>query len=265
MDELINLLQTNPSAVLSDPLMLALLIVSGLLLLAIVIGGIVTLILGIKYMKYNRQPVSSGKTAIEAAQQLLAAKGLSDVKVVKEGFFRELFYGNYYSGRTKTVYLRSGIAKKNSVTSVGVAIQKSGLAMLDAEGDMQFQVRDKLQGLFLFSPVFFVGILLVGGVIDYLINKTFGSYTMIAAITGLVFYLAATIFTFFTITTEKKAGKIAIAALSEFNLMTQDEIVAFGKLQSYYMIKYVLDFIITLLRLILYILKLFAKSRSKSN
>ena len=265
MDELIALLQANPSAVFSDPLMLALLLFSGLLLLAIIVGGIVTLLLGIKYFKYNRQPVSSGVTAIQAAERLLAAKGLSDVKVVKEGFFRELFYGNYYSGRTKTVYLRGGIAHKNSVTSVGVAIQKAGLAMLDAEHDKQFQVRDKLQGLFLFSPVFFIGVLLVGGLFDYLINKSLGNYTMIAAIAGLAFYFAATIFTLFTITTEKKAGKIALKALSDFNLMTPDEIVVFQKLQSYYMIKYVLDFIITLLRLILYILKLFAKSRSKSS
>ena len=245
--------------------MLALLVVTGLLLLAIVVGGIVTLILGIKYFKYNRQPVSSGATAIEAAQSLLAAKGLSDVKVVKEGFFRELFYGKYYSGRKKTVYLRSGIAHKNTVTSVGVAIQKAGLAMLDAEGDLQFKVRDRLQGLFLFSPVFFVGIIVTGAALDYLLNKSLGNYTMLAAIAGLVFYFAATIFTLFTITTEKKAGKIALLALSDFNLMTQDEIILFQKLQSYYMIKYVLDFIITLLRLILYILKLFSKNGSKSN
>ena len=245
--------------------MLALLVVSALLLIAIVIGGVATLILGIQYLSYNKKPVSSGLTAVEAARQLLLAKGLSDVSVVKEGFFRELFYGNYYSGRTKTVYLRRGIAQKNSVTAVGVAIQKSGLAMLDAQGDRAFQVRDKLQGLFLFSPVFFVGIMIVGGAIDYLIHHSFGSYTMIAAIAGLAFYLAATIFTLFTITTEKKAGKIALNALADFNLMTPDEILVFQKLQSYYMVKYVMDFIITLLRLILYVLKLFAKSRSKSS
>ncbi len=139
-------------------------------------------------------------------------------------------------------------------------MQKAGLALLDAAGDAQSRTRDKLRRFFLFAPVFFVVVLIVGGLIDYIVNMTLGEYTVASALIGLAFYLLAAIYTLFTVTTEKKAGAAALTALGGAGFMTREELDAFRKLQRHYMIKYVLDFIVTLLRLLLCVLELIAKS-----
>ncbi|MDD3213272.1 MAG: zinc metallopeptidase, partial [Eubacteriales bacterium] len=110
----------NPAATLSDPLLIVTMILLGLLVVASVIAGIITLALGIKYWRYNRKPVQSGLTGIEAARKLLDESGLENVQVQQAGFLRALIYGNYYSRRAKTVFLRRNIANRNSVTAVGV-------------------------------------------------------------------------------------------------------------------------------------------------
>lgn len=254
----------NPAATLSDPLLIVTTILFGLLVLASVIAGIIALALGIKYWRYNRKPVSSGLTGTEAARKLLDECGLQDVQVKRAGLLRALVYGNYYSRRAKTVFLRRNIADRNSVTAVGVATQKAGLALLDQQGDPQLRVRESLRGIFLFAPIFFIIILAVGALIDYLVSHTIGEWTTISAIIGLVYYLAATVYTLFTITTEKKAGAAALHALTEKGLMTEEEVSVFAKLQRYYMAKYIFDFIVTLLRMLLYVLKLVGMSRSNS-
>jgi len=238
MNDVTEVLASNPSAALGSPLAITALILFGLLVVASVVAAAAALFLWIKYMKYNRQPVASGLTALEAARELLDQNQLSDVQVKKAGFLRALVYGNHYNRRRKTVYLRKNIANRNSVTAVGVAVQKVGLVLLDQQGDKQFRVRESLRGLFLFAPVFFIIVLIVGAAIDFAISQTIGQWTTIAAVAGLVYYLAATVYTLFTITTEKKAGKIALQSLEEHQMMTTEEIHAFAGLQQYYMVKY---------------------------
>ncbi len=263
MNEFTDVLQSNPTIAWNDPLMGVALVLLGLLLLAVVIAGVMTLVLGLKYWKYNRQPVQSGLTGMETARKLLDESGLADVQVKPAGFLRALVYGNYYSRRAKTVFLRKNIANRNSITAVGVATQKTGLALLDQEGDPQFRVRESLRGIFLFAPVFFIIILIVGAGIDYLVSHSIGQWTTISSIIGLLYYLAATVYTLFTITTEKKAGATAREALREKGLMNTEELEAFAKLQRYYIVKYILDFVVTLLRLLLYVLNLVSKGQSK--
>jgi len=262
MDPITDTIQTNPSLALGDPLMITALVLVALLLLASLVAGVMTLVLWLKYLKYNRQPVQAGYTGTEAARKLLDESGLEDVQVRRAGFLRALFYGNYYSRRARTVFLRRNIADRNSVTAIGVATQKAGLALLDKEGDPQFRVRESLRGFFLFAPIFFIIVLLVGLGIDYAVSHTVGQWTVVSVIVGLLYYLAATVYLLFTITTEKRAGRATLKVLAEKGMMTEEEREAFAKLQRYYIVKYVLDFIVTLLRLLLYVVKLISQSRS---
>lgn len=214
-------------------------------------------------MKYNRRKNNCGKSGEEVARTILDQNGLQHIRISKTG---SILFGNSYSHYFKKVRLRRLTWKKDSVTSLSMAAQKSSLAVLDKEGDPDMKTRIKLTPVIYFGPLAFVPLVIIGALLDLLVVKAGnGLCTIICAGLGLVIYAAAFVMSLMVLKTEKKAQVMALKLMKEEGLATDEEVEMSKKLFRLYNIEYVNDMIIALLELIYRVLQIVAYVQSSSS
>ena len=244
-----------------DGLELASLIISALIVIGLVIALIVQIFIIIKYKQYNKNPLSNGLNAKETARALLDANGLQNIKVEKLGFLRRiLFFGNHYSVMKKTIYLRSNILNSSSVTSVGIATQKVCLAIQHKNKEKSFTFRYVLQILTLFTPLLFY-ISIAGGLVIDILTQFTGIPTLIGLLVGIGFYVLVFVCQIFNIKVEKKANEQAVEILKSANIFNDQEIVTLKSLFKLYILADIIVLVLSLLKLIQQILKIFIKAK----
>ncbi len=242
---------------------LAIIIVSGIIIVCLVAALVVQVVLMVKYKKYNNTPLANGLTSQETARALLDANGLQNVQIKKLGFFRRiLLFGNHYSVIKKTIFLRKNILDSSSVTAVGIATQKVCLAIQHKNKEKSFIFRYVLQILTLFTPLLFYGSIVVGLIID-LITQFTGVPTIIGLFVGIGFYLLVFILQIVNIKVEKKANEQAVAVLQSGNIFSEQEIATLQSLLKLYIVADVIVLVLSVLKIILQILKIFARSQKK--
>lgn len=241
-------------------LAVAYLVVSALLIVMAVVAIVMRIIVVCKYYAGNHQKTKSGKTSFQVAEEALAKAGMSDVKVKKAGFLRAFFIGNCYSITKNTIFLRGSIADKDSITAVGLALQKVGVAKLCKSGDKKAITRNKLQFFDFFAPILFVPLVLIGVAIDILAFQN-GIASMISIGVGLLFVILGFIEKLLNIPVEKKANDMAMQTIKETNLLDAEEQSIIKKVFDAYIIAYVCEFIIAVLRLVQLVLEIAMNSQ----
>jgi Zn-dependent membrane protease YugP len=113
------------------------------------------------YSKWSKVPVRSRVTGAEAAQRLISAGGLYDVRV--EGVAGNMT--DHYDPRTKTLRLSQGVYNSPSVAALAIAAHELGHAKQDNEGYMPLRLRAALVpavniGSYLGWILIFVGLLI---------------------------------------------------------------------------------------------------------
>ena len=247
----------------SDAVILAMIVVGGLLVIASIFALFVSIYLAIRYSRYNRKQNSCGKTGEQIARNILDQNGLQKIKVSKTG---SILFGNSYSHYFKKIRLRRLTWKKQSVTSLAMAAQKSALAVLDKENDKDMRTRVRLTPLIYVGPMAFVPLVIIGAALDLFLLKTnngFCTITMTAI--GLVFYLLSFIMSVLVLKTEKKAQQRAYTLMKEEGLATEEELEMCKKLFRLYNIEYINDMIIALLELIYRVLQIIAYVQNESS
>ncbi|MCQ2742176.1 MAG: zinc metallopeptidase [Bacilli bacterium] len=247
---------------ISDPLNLAILVVSALIIIVALISVVVSIVLAIKYVKYNKIHNSVGLTGEYVARKILDDNGLENIAVKKTG---SLMFGNSYSHFFKKVRLRRRTWKKDSVTSLAMAAQKSCLAILDKEGDRDMKTRIVLTPIRMFGPFMFVPLIVVGVVIDVLVFKTPTWISVAFAGAGLLFFVIAFILTIMTLKTERKAQSKAYDVLKNGNMATEEELGMMKKLFHLYNIQYINDVILSFLEILLRVLQILAAAKGGSS
>ena len=246
-------------------LAVAYIIVSALVVIMAIVALVMWIMVAVRYSKTNKKKISSGKTSFDVAREMLDKCGLQHVQVKRASFLRAWIYGNCYSITKKTVFLRKNIADKDTVTAVGLALQKVGIAkMCETDGKMA-KTRNIFQILGLFGPFLFVPFILIGVVLDMLIFDAFGAFSVVGIAIGLVFLAAGFVVTLLNIPVEKKANDMALEMIDESGLMTEEERAMIKKVFDTYIIAYVMDFIVTVLRIIQLILEILMKTQSSSS
>lgn len=185
---------------------------------------------------------------------------MPDVQVKKCGILRTLLFGNHYSIMKKTVYLRILTIQKTSVTAAAIAAQKVALAEQHRDGDKKMIIRGRLQGLGVFAPSLFIPLVLAGILLDIFLIGTV-LFSLIALILSTVFILFGFIVTLLNIPVEKKAIVRAEEMLE--NMLTPEENTSVKKLFRCYMVEYIMQFIVSILRIIQIILKVLAKAKRR--
>ncbi len=254
MNEFIKILMEETGAK-TELLAWSFFIVGALIFAAAIVSLTVSVCLSIKYIKYNRKMNSLGETGETVARRILDMNGLQHIKVSPIG---SIMFGNSYSHYFKQVRLRRRTYKKASVSSLAMAAQKSALAVLDKENDSDMKRRNKLIPFITFGPFFFVPMIVVGVVLDFLINTVLpqGVFTLIFASVGLVFYLFSFVFAMTVLKVEKKGQKKAYEILQEYNLATEQELTDIKSLFKLYNIQYVNDIILAFLEVVYQVLQI---------
>ncbi len=247
----------------SDAVILAMGVVGALLLVASIFALFVSIYLAIRYTRYNRKQSSCGMTGEQVARDILDQNGLQRIKVSKTG---SILLGNSYSHYFKKVRLRRLTWKKQSVTSLAMAAQKSALAVLDKENDPDMQTRVRLTPVIYIGPLAFVPMVIIGALLDlYMFKTTNGMYTILLTAIALVFYLLSFIMSIQVLKTEKKAQQRAYDIMKENDMATDEELAMCKKLFRLYNIEYINDMVISLLELVYRVLQIIAYVQNASS
>ncbi len=239
--------------------------VIGIVLILIVVVSIfafgVQIVLAIKYHKYNKRKNSLDMTGQDIARKILDENELQNIKVKSSG---SLLFGNSYSHFFKKVRLRRLTWKKDSVSSLAMASQKSCLAILDKENDPDMKTRIRLTPFIYFGPLAFIPLIIIGVILDILIIKSQSLVcTTVCMILGLLIYLVSFVMSIKVLKTEKKAQDKACELLKNNNMATEDELEMIKELFKLYNIEYINDMVISLLELIYRILQIIAYIQQK--
>ena len=247
-------------------LAIAYLVVGALIVVMAIVCLALEINIWIRYSRANKKAISSQMSGIDAARYVLDRSGHTEVTVRKAGFIREAIFGNYYNIFTKTIYLRSWLGKideKKTVTSVALGVQKAAVARLCEEGDLQARVRNRLSVIGIFGPLLFIPVLLLGIIVDMLVLKEVGIFTIICLALSLLLVIAGFIVTMLNIPVERRANKLALQMMEEYGLATGDELDTMRDVYQAYILNYIAEFILEVLRLVQWILEIIIKIKAE--
>ena len=161
--------------------------------------------------------------------------------------------------------MRKGIFNKNSITAVAMALQKVGVAKLCEKGDVKTRTRNVLQIVSLIGPILFVPVLLAGFVIDYLLFKVFGVFSILSIVVSFLLVIAGLVATLLNLPVEKKANNMALEMIKETGVLNEEETFVVKKVFKAYIVSYICEFIVAVLRMIQIVLEIVMNAQIKSN
>ena len=162
------------------------------------------------FAKYAKVATARGMTGAEAARQILAANGITNVRV--ETIAGEL--NDHYSPNEGVIRLSEPVYDKATVAAVGVAAHEAGHAVQYAVGYFPMKLRALIIpvtqiGSRLAMPLFLLGLVL-----------SFGFLLDI----GIVLFFFSVLFQLITLPVEFNASRRAIAALESTGYYAQNEL-----------------------------------------
>ena len=189
------------------------------------------------YKKYSQVRASSGLTGAEASRRLLNQAGLTDVSI-------EVIPGNlsdHYDPRARVLRLSEGVAKHDSLASLGVAAHETGHAIQDANGYAPMKIRSAVVpaasfGSSLGPMIFFVGL--------------FFSASQMLMNVGIILFTAAVVFQIVTLPVEFDASSRAMKLLQSNGIVVGEEAKAARKVLSAAALTYVAAALMAILSLV---------------
>lgn len=260
-----NLIESFTSKGVSETLAIVYIIVSMLLIVMAVVALVMRIIVMIKYADGNNTKTKSSKTSFEVAREALNKAGLSHIQVKRSGFFRATFFGNSYSLSQKTIYLRRGLADKDSITAVSMALQKVAIAKMCEDGNGMTKTRNVMQILNVFAPIMFVPIILLGFLIDFIVFQTVGAFSIVGIVVGLFLILTGLIATILSLPVEKKANTMAFNIIQKTEVLNEEEQQVAKKVFSAYMVAYICEFIVAIIKAVQIVLEIVINAQINKN
>lgn len=165
------------------------------------------------FNKYSRYRSMSGMTGAQAAQRILDAAGIHDVRI-------QHISGNLtdnYNPSQKTLNLSDAVCNSTSVAAIGVAAHECGHAIQHAKGYVPLSLRSA------FVPVANIGSTLAWPVIivGALLN---GRSSMLIIDIGILLFSFAVIFQLLTLPVEFNASRRALVQLEQLGILGTQEV-----------------------------------------
>ncbi len=184
-----------------------------LLVIAIIITVVAQIKIKSSFAKYSKTPAHL--TGREAAEKLLQANGVYDVKIERcSGQLTD-----HFDPRSNVIRLSETVYDTASVAAVGVACHEAGHALQYAENYGPIKLRN------LIIPVTNFGSRLAMPLI--LLGILFSFYPL--SIIGVAFYALSTLFQLITLPVELNASKRAIETIRNFSILPDDNQVRGAK------------------------------------
>ena len=164
-----------------------------------------------KFQQYSQIPLSSGMSGREAAEQMLADNGITDVRVISvAGKLTD-----HYNPADKTVNLSEYVYDARSAAAVAVAAHECGHAVQHAKAYSFLKFRSAMVPALSIASRYMQWILLIG----ILMLQT----TPVPLAIGVALFALTTVFSFVTLPVEFDASKRALAWISSNGIVTQRE------------------------------------------
>ena len=165
------------------------------------------------YNKYAKYRSASGMTGAQAAERILRAAGIYDVRVGHVG--GELT--DHYNPKTKVVNLSDSVHSASSIAAIGVAAHECGHAIQHARGYVPLNLRSAFVPVANFGSTLAWPLILIG----VFINSQ-SSQLIINA--GIFLFSFAVIFQLITLPVEFNASRRALALLNQNGILGQQEL-----------------------------------------
>lgn len=162
------------------------------------------------YSKYSKVKNSGGLNGKEAAQRILKANGMSNVKVEEVSGF----LSDHYDPKTKTVRLSTNNHNDASVAAVSIAAHECGHAIQDKDGYFMLRLRAAL--------VPFVNLSSKAGYLVITIGLVANMLKLIWL--GIALEMVILLFQLVTLPVEINASKRAMVKIKELGLLNGKEV-----------------------------------------
>ncbi len=191
------------------------------------------------FRKYSRVRSRNGITGAQAAERLLHAQGIYDVRI-------EHISGNltdHYDPGRRVLRLSDGVYASTSIAAVGVAAHECGHAMQHAEGYTPLSIRTALVPVANFGARISWPLILLGLIFG-------GSASSILLQAGILLFCAVVLFQIVTLPVEFNASSRALRLLGETGMLIPDEVRQTRKVLSAAAMTYVASVAASLLQLL---------------
>ena len=163
------------------------------------------------FSKYSKIPNTRHITGVEAAQSVLSAHGITNVRIERVAGKMT----DHFDPRSNTIRLSESVYDSPTIAAVGVAAHEAGHAVQHAQGYLPNKLRSAI------LPVCNVGskiswILIIVGLFLPV------QYDWVLYL-GILFYAASVVFTVVTLPVEFNASKRALAAIRNSTMLEGNE------------------------------------------
>ena len=166
------------------------------------------------FRKYDKVHSIRRITGADAAQRVLAANGVSGVRIERVG-------GNltdHYDPRTNVIRLSDSVYSSTSTAAIGVACHEAGHAVQYAQNYAPIKLRAAVIPATNLGSKLAMPLILIGLLFSYMGNF---SYWLVYA--GIACFGLSLVFQLITLPVEFNASRRAMQAIESANILTQDE------------------------------------------
>ena len=184
----------------------------GITLFALVLSGIVSFIVKVKFNAGQKVNIQSGLTGKEVAMAILADAGITDVRIQET----HGFLADHYNPLNKTLNLSKEVYYGRNASAAGVAAHEVGHALQHAENYFPMWLRSFLVPAANFGSTLGPWIIILGIILMGAYSVTLGQNV---AILGVILFAAATLFTLVTVPVEFDASARAKKILAHLEIV----------------------------------------------
>ncbi len=209
------------------------------LLGAIILSMVASAKVNSTYSKYARVMARCGLTAEQAVERVLQANGVYGVSIARTAGHLT----DNYNPKTNVISLSQSVYGSSSIAAIGVACHEAGHAIQHERGYAPAKLRMAM------VPVTNIGARFSGLLL--ILGFVLGVMGLVWA--GIALFSLTTLFQLVTLPTEFDASHRALSSLSEYGLLSEDELKGTKKVLSAAAMTYVASLAVSLIMLTRYI------------
>lgn len=188
------------------------------------------------FRKFSKQRTMNGMTGADAAREVLMRSGVSDVRV--ERVAGELT--DHFDPRDNVIRLSASVCDTPTVAAVGIAAHEAGHALQYAHGYAPMRLRAAIIPVTNFGSKLAVPLIIIGLLLGFtgLVNI------------GILLFGLIVLFQLVTLPVEFNASRRAVEILSEYGMLTTEELPGVRKVLSAAAMTYVAALAVSLAQLL---------------
>lgn len=190
------------------------------------------------FAKYSQVPSARRISGAQAAEIMLRAHGIRDVRIEQIGNS----LGDYYDPMKKVT--RLSVYNDTSIAGIGIACHEIGHAIQHAEGYTPVKIRSAIIPITNFGSKLSIPLIIIGFLLT---SVSLAFYNVVYA--GILCFGLCVVFQLVTLPVEFNASRRAIAGIRDLGLLTDDEIKGASKVLRAAALTYVAALAVSLAQL----------------